>query len=122
MKIANYDILSFLESIYCPTAQVGNMRKLRNHLREGLYGAPYYKTRLIQREDEGSVRVKVLLIRTKGDSKRKAFEGYELMNADIHKVGNKYAEIYLYPLNDNGFNGTPKRICYDMPTLTILEN
>lgn len=122
MKVANYDILSFLESIYCPTAQIGNMRKLKNHLREGLYGTPYYKARKIQKEDEGKVRVKVLVIKTKGDSKRKAFEGFELLNCDFHRIGDKYAEIYLYPLNDQGFNGTPRRICYNLPTITILEN
>lgn len=120
MKYANYDILSFLQSIYLPNNQTGAMRLLRNHLREGLYGEPYYKTRLIEKTDAGRIRTRALWIKTKGDSKRKSFAGYELVQIDINKVGDKYAEVYIYPMNSDGTDGIAKRICYSMPTLTIL--
>lgn len=82
------------------------------------------KLRKIEKRDDGSIGLTFLMIETKGKGARASFQGYDIVKADVGKVGAKYSEIWIRHslLHAGCMNiNKPVRFANDSKTILVLE-
>lgn len=72
-------------------------------------------SRLIRKSDAGKLRVKVLIMKTKGKGVRTRYSGFYEDFADINAVGEVFADLYLLT------ERKPMRVAYQKGLVLIEE-
>lgn len=68
--------------------------------------------------DTGKIHVSVLLLMTRGNAPRDAFQGYEIVVADIGRVSNKMVDLFVRPRYLTGY---PLRFKIETEKALIIE-
>lgn len=107
-------ILEFLAGLYIPRERLDNYDKLINFM----HADTMLSFRSPNSNDAFKSRYRCLIIETKGDSKWRTFQSWDIKYVDFNHIGKVYAEAYIY--NMDGV-GTPGRIRIDSPKIAIIQ-
>lgn len=89
----------FIENLKSNVRSAKELEELKANLLEGRF-------RRFTPEDSNKLMIPVIVIKTKGDSARRVFQGVDYLFADSWEIGKKQGIIFLY--NEDRTIGYPK--------------
>lgn len=104
-------MFAYLSTLYIPKDQVEEYSDCcqfikRNDLRD------------VERFDEGKNGIDIIKINVRGKGKWASFAGYQILKADFNRIGDTYAEAYIY---QDGYRGFPQRVFRQSSTFAIIN-
>lgn len=106
----NEQVKEFLHTIYIPSDLSKSWGELLTWLEA-------HDIRMLKKEDSHSCRIPCLEIKTKGNGSWKAFAGWRECLIDTNHVSTKYAEIYAYTDDKEGY---PQKIGIFNPRYSVI--
>lgn len=103
-------LMEFLKSLYVPKSELPKYQECLDFIES-------HELRDIEKSDERHAGLDLFMIKTAGRGKWASFKGFLLCKIDLNKVGEKYAEAYIYRPDIMGY---PQRVLRASSTFAIV--
>lgn len=105
-------LLTFLSTLYVPKGLTDDYSKCCDFIRS-------HDLRDVERYDEHKIGIDIISIKTSGKGKWASYAGFAILKSDFNRIGDKYAEAYVY---QPGYHGFPQRVYREGSTFAIVND